>query len=218
MSRSTLPLTPELNDYLRRNSSSLDDVAARLVKETAEMGGVAQMQIAAEQGLLLKMLVQVSGARRALEIGTFTGFSAMMIARGGAERVVCLDVNEEWTAVARRYWHEAGLHRVIELRLGPALATLDEMEPDERFDFAFIDADKGSYLDYYHLVLERLEPGSLMAVDNTLWSGRVIDPSDQSEDTQAIRRFNAAVAQDPQVEVVILPIGDGMTLIRKVGG
>ncbi|MGH8926968.1 MAG: O-methyltransferase [Acidimicrobiia bacterium] len=214
MSRSGL--APELVDYLLAHSEPLPVAARRLIDETAAMGELAGLQISPEQGLLMRLLVRLTGARRILEIGTFTGLSSMMMALGGAERVVCLDVSEEWTAIARRYWAEAGVAEVIDLRLGPALKSLRAMDPAERFDLVFIDADKGSYLDYYQTTIPRLSTGGLIMVDNTLWSGRVIDPTDRSANTETIRRFNAMVAGDPRVEVVLLPIGDGLTLIRKL--
>lgn len=174
------------------------------------------MQIAPEEGLLLKMLVQISRAKRVIEIGTFTGFSALMMARGGADKVVCLDVSEEWTSIAQRYWKDAGLADVIELRLGPAATTLRQMPESERFDFAFLDADKPSYPIYYEEIMKRLGAGGVIAVDNTLWSGRVIDGKDHSENTEAIRHFNSMVATDDRVDVVITPVGgDGLTLIRQ---
>jgi len=215
MARNTIQVSEELVAYLRSQSTPLDDLALRLQEETAALGDISRMQIAADEGLLLKMLVQIAKAKRVLEIGTFTGFSALMMARGGAERVVCLDVSEEWTAIARRYWREAGLDEVIELRLGPAAATLRDMPASERFEFAFIDADKPSYPLYFEEIMKRLEPGGIIAVDNTLWSGRVIDANDRSDDTQSIRRFNSMVVGDDRVEVVILPVADGLTLIRK---
>ena len=215
MARNTIQVSEELVAYLRSQSTPLDDLALKLQEETAALGDISRMQIAADEGLLLKMLVQIAKAKRVLEIGTFTGFSALMMARGGAERVVCLDVSEEWTAIARRYWREAGLDEVIELRLGPAAATLRDMPASERFDFAFIDADKPSYPLYFEEIMKRLEPGGIIAVDNTLWSGRVIDANDRSDDTQSIRRFNSMVVGDDRVEVVILPVADGLTLIRK---
>jgi len=215
MARNTIQVTEELVAYMRSHSTPLDDLALRLQEETAALGDISRMQIAADEGLLLKMLVQIAEAKRVLEIGTFTGFSALMMARGGAERVVCLDVSEEWTAIARRYWREAGLDEVIELRLGAAAATLRAMPESERFDFAFVDADKPSYPLYFEEVMKRLEPAGMIAVDNTLWSGRVIDAGDRSDDTQSIRRFNSIVVEDDRVEVVILPVADGLTLIRK---
>lgn len=179
------------------------------------MGRVSSMQISPEQGLFLKLIVGLAGSRRALEIGTFTGFSSLMMAYGGVEKVLCLDVSEEFTSVARRYWAEAGFDHLIELRIGPAVDSLEHMSDGETFDFVFIDADKESYPAYFEMALARLEPGGLIAVDNTLWSGRVLDLSDRSADTMAIRAFNEAVAGDDRVEALILPIGDGLTLIRR---
>ncbi|HKY48045.1 MAG TPA: class I SAM-dependent methyltransferase [Acidimicrobiia bacterium] len=215
MSRKTVPLTAELAAYLLEHSSPVPLVARRLIEETAAMGTVAGMQISPEQGLLLRLLVSVTGARRVLEIGTFTGFSSLMMAYGGAGEVVCLDISEEFTSVARRYWADAGVDHLIDLRIGPAIDSLRRLDKDQAFDFVFIDADKENYLAYFEMSLERLGPKGLIAVDNTLWSGRVLDPSDSSADTMAIKAFNEAVARDDRVETLILPIGDGMTLIRR---
>lgn len=215
MLRETVNPTEELITYVRHHSSPLDDVSIRLQAETAALGDIARMQIATEEALLLRMLVRISQAKQVLEIGTFTGFSALMMARGGAERVVCLDVSEEWTSIAQRYWREAGVDQVIELRLGPAEESLRAMPSSETFDFVFIDADKPSYPIYLELAMERLKPGGLIAVDNTLWSGRVTDATDRSENTESIRRFNTVVAKDDRVEVVIVPISDGLTLVWK---
>ena len=215
MSRRTLTLTPDLVNYALEHSSPLSPVAKRLIAETTAMGKVAGMQISPEQGLFLQFMISLTGARRVLEIGTFTGFSSLMMTYGGAEQVVCLDVSEEFTSVARRYWAEAGVDGQIDLRLGPAVESLEQMRAEEMFDFVFIDADKDNYPAYFELSLARLNTTGLMAVDNTLWSGRVLDASDQSVDTVAIRAFNEALARDDRVEVLILPIGDGLTLIRR---
>jgi caffeoyl-CoA O-methyltransferase len=187
----------------------------RLIEETAAMGRVAGMQISPEQGLFLRLLVSLTRARRVLEIGTFTGFSSLMMAYGGAEEVVCLDISEKYTSVARRYWAEASFDHLIDLKIGPAVDSLTSLGEDKVFDFVFIDADKENYPAYFEMSLARLEPEGLIAVDNTLWSGRVLDPSDRSADTVAIRAFNEAVARDDRVETLILPIGDGLTLIRR---
>jgi predicted O-methyltransferase YrrM len=211
----SLPLTPELARYLLDHSSPLPPAATRLIAETAAMGGISIMQIGPEQGLFLRLLVKLTGARRVLEIGTFTGFSSLMMASGGPETVVCLDVSEKFTSVARRYWAEAGVEHLIDLRIGPAMESLVQMGEGEMFDFVFIDADKENYLAYFELSLARLESDGLIAVDNTLWSGNVLDPTDRSPDTMAIRSFNDALARDDRVEAVILPIGDGLTLIRR---
>ena len=210
-----MPISPELAEYVVANSEPLPEVAHRLIEETTELGRAARMQISPEQALFMRQLVRIVGSRRILEVGTFTGLSSLMMALGGAEKIVCLDISDEFTSVARRYWAEANVDSVIELRIGPALDSLRAMEAEESFDFVFIDADKANYLNYFELVLGHLEPGGVVAVDNTLWSGQVIDSSDQSEDTNAIRNFNRTVADDARVQSVILPIGDGLTLIRK---
>jgi caffeoyl-CoA O-methyltransferase len=195
-----------------------DAVLQDLVRTTTErFGGRAMMQIAADQGALMSLLVAVSGARRAVEVGTFTGYSALCIARALPEdgRLLCCDVSEEWTAVAREAWERAGVAHKIELRLAPALETLRSLPAGETIDLAFIDADKPGYHAYYEELLARLRPDGLILVDNTLWYRRVLDPSADDEDTRAIRAFNDAVAADPRVDTVLLPVSDGLTLIRK---
>jgi len=214
MSRRALSLTPELAGYLVDHSLPLPPTALRLIEETTALGRAAEMQVSPEQGLFLRLLIKLTGARRVLEVGTLTGFSSLLMAYGGAERIVCLDISERFTSVARRYWAEAGFDHLIDLRVGPAVESLNRMGQGERFDFVFIDADKENNLAYFELTLARLEPDGLIAVDNTLWSGSVIDPADQSPDTVAIRSFNEVVARDDRVETLILPIGDGLTLIR----
>jgi caffeoyl-CoA O-methyltransferase len=210
-------LTPELHAYLVEHSTPLDEVQRALVEETSQLGDIARMQVAPEQGAFLSLLAAVTGARRVIEVGTFTGYSALCLARGLPEdgRLVCCDVSEEWTAVARRHWEAAGVARRIELRLGPALDTLRSLPTDPDVDLAFIDADKGSYVDYYEELLVRLRPGGLVVVDNVLWSGRVLDPDADDADTVALRAFNDRVAADARVEVVMLPVADGLTLARK---
>jgi caffeoyl-CoA O-methyltransferase len=175
------------------------------------------MQIGADQGALLTLLTRLVGARRAVEVGTFTGFSSICIARGLAPggHLLCCDVSETYTAIARDAWAQAGLSDVIELRVAPALETLRTLPADTTIDVAFIDADKGGYADYYGELLPRVRPGGIVLADNTLWSGRVADPSADDGDTVAIRAFNDMVAADDRVESYLLPIGDGLTLIRK---
>jgi caffeoyl-CoA O-methyltransferase len=175
------------------------------------------MQISADQGRLLTMLVQLSGARRVVEVGTFTGYSSICLARGLPPdgHLLCCDVSEEWTSIARSYWNKAGLSHRIELRLGPAADTLRSLPKEMQFDLAFIDADKGGYPVYYEEILQRLSPGGLICVDNVLWSGRVVDQSITEGDTKTIRDFNEMVAVDPRVTVVILAVADGLSLIRK---
>ena len=159
----------------------------------------------------------ILGARRAVEVGTFTGYSALCIARGLPEdgHLLCCDVNAEWTAIGRRYWDRAGVGKRIELRLGPAAETLRALPADPVLDLAFVDADKPGYPIYYEEILRRLRPGGLILVDNVLWMGRVADPSSDDEHTQAIRGFNDKVAADPRVDCVMLPVADGLTLLRK---
>ena len=217
MSPKTIGLSQELYDYSLGCASPLDDVQQRLIERTRGLGGLARMQISPDQGALLGMLVATVAPALAVEIGTFTGYSALVMARGLPDggRLLSCDVSEEWTAIAREHWDAAGVADRIDLRIGPAIDTLRCLPSDQPVGFAFIDADKTGYVDYYEELLPRLEPHGLIAVDNTLWSGAVIDPSDTSDDTEAIRRFNAHVATDPRTDSVIVPIGDGMTLIRS---
>lgn len=178
------------------------------------------MQISPEQGSLLQLLVRLAGARRCLEIGTYTGYSALAVALAlpPQGRIVCCDLSEEWTAIARRYWRLAKVDRKIELRLAPALETLDALLAEGaagRFDFAFIDADKRNYQHYFDRCLELVRRGGLIAVDNTLWNGRVADRGAKDADTRAIRTFNRKLARDRRVEIAMVPIGDGLSLARK---
>jgi len=217
MSDKFIAMTSELHDYVERRSVRRDSVMERLVAETAALGDLAQMQIAPDQGAFLTLLVRSVGARAAVEVGTFTGYSAISIARGLPDdgRLLCCDVSEEWTTIARRYFRETGMDRKIELRIAPALETLRALPAVPQLDFAFVDADKTSYAAYYEELLTRLRPGGLLAIDNVLWSGKVVDPKDQSESTSAIRALNDHVAADDRVDAVILPIADGLTLARK---
>jgi caffeoyl-CoA O-methyltransferase len=203
--------------YLVAHGTPPDAIQRRLIEETAALGGVARMQIAPEQGALMTLLAQLVGARLAVEVGTFTGYSALCLARGLAPggRLVCCDVSEEWTAVGQRYWKEAAVDDRIELRLGPAAETLRSLPAEPPIDLAFIDADKGSYPTYWQEIVQRLRPGGLVMVDNVLWSGRVIDPDATDDDTEAIRRFNDLVAADDRVEAVMVPVSDGLTLARR---
>jgi caffeoyl-CoA O-methyltransferase len=213
-----MPLTPELYDYLVAHSTARDRVLEQLAAETmSRFPAAAGMQIGPEQGTLMTLLAQLTGASRALEIGTFTGYSAICVARGlpASGKLTCCDVSEEWTSVARRYWQLAGVADQIDLQLRPALETLREMPAGEAFDFAFIDADKSSYVSYWEEVVPRVRPGGVILVDNTLSHGRVIDPSATSADVQGIRVFNDHAAADARVALVLLPVGDGLTLARK---
>ena len=216
MSPKSFLLTDDLHAYLLASSTPLDDVARSLIAETAALGGVGGMQVAPEQGLLLTLLARLTGARRAVEVGTFTGFSALCLARGmvAGGRLTCCDVNEDWTAVARRAWAAAGVAERIDLVLAPAAETLARLD-DEPVDLCFVDADKGGYATYWDLLVPKVRPGGLLLVDNVLWSGRVLDPADQEADTLALRAFNQKVAADERVDVVVLPIADGLTFAVK---
>jgi predicted O-methyltransferase YrrM len=218
MSKGSIGLSDELNAYLIEVGAREPEVLARLREETAVMPQ-AGMQIAVEQGALLSMLVKLLNARRVLEVGTFTGYSstAMALALPADGRIVCCDVSEEFTAVARRYWAEAGIADRVDLRLAPALETLDALLADGgagTFDLAFIDADKTNYRGYVEGALLLVRQGGLIAIDNVLWSGRVIDPAETDEDTQAIRDLNADLATDERVDIAMVPIADGLTLLR----
>ncbi|MFD2091570.1 O-methyltransferase [Blastococcus deserti] len=212
-------LTPELADYVRAASEPPDEVAAALLAETAALAergeAPATFQIAPEQGAFMQLLTRAVGARRAIEIGTFTGFSALCIARGLPDdgTLLCLDRSEEWTAVARRYWERAGLADRIELRIGDALPALRALPAVETFDLAFVDADKTGYPAYVEELYARMTPDGLVLLDNTLRSGRVLEP--QSDDDRALVALNSALASDPRWETVLLPLADGLTVLRK---
>jgi caffeoyl-CoA O-methyltransferase len=214
-------LDDRLHDYLLAHRTPDDDLLGELRAETRErFGPRAGMQIAAEQGTFLAILVAAVGARRVVEVGTFTGMSALCMARalppGG--RLLALDVSEEYTALARRYWEKAGVADRIQLRVGPAGETLQALPRTELFDFAFIDADKEGYPLYFDEILTRLRPHGLICVDNVLWGGRVIDPRAGDASTLAIRAFNDRVARDPRVECVMIGLSDGLTIARKLPG
>ncbi len=210
-------LTPELHAYLVEHAVALDDVQQDLIAETSALGDISTMQTAPEQGAFMTVLTRLIGAVRAIEVGTFTGYSALAVAYGLPDdgQLVALDVSEEWTAIARRHWERAGVSDRIDLRLGPALDTLRALPREETFDLAFIDADKQSYPAYYEELLARLRPNGVILVDNVLWSGLVLDESAADDDTKAIRAFNDALASDDRVDVVLLPLADGLTLARK---
>jgi caffeoyl-CoA O-methyltransferase len=210
-------LPPEIHAYLVEHGSPPDAVQRELIEETLRLGGVARMQVAPEQGAFMTLLTRLLGVRRAVEVGTFTGYSSLCIARGlptGGTLIAC-DVSEEWTSIARRYWEKAGVADKIQLRLGPALETLRALPLDEPLDLGFIDADKGGYADYYEAILERLRPGGVILVDNVLWFGNVVNPDADDADTRAIRAFNDKVAADDRVDRVMLAVSDGLTLVRK---
>jgi len=214
-----IALDNKLYDYLLAHGHNSDPVLHGLVRETQEkLGRRAGMQIAPEQGTFMTLLARAIGARRAIEVGTFTGYSAICIARGltADGSLLCCDVSEEWTAIAQRYWEQAGVAGRITLKLAPALDTLRTLPPDAAFDFAFIDADKTNYRHYYEEILRRTRAGGLILVDNVLWNGAVLAEKDQTDDTRAIRAFNDFAVTDKRVELVMLPISDGLTIARKL--
>ena len=212
-------LPPELHDYVLSASEAPDEVAGGLLAETAAMAergeAPATFQIAPEQGAFLQLLTRALGVRQAIEIGTFTGFSALCIARGLPDdgSLICLDRSEEWTAVARRHWARAGVQDRIDLRLGEALSTLRALPHGETFDLAFVDADKTGYPAYVEELYGRMTPNGVVLLDNTLRSGRVLHP--QGDDDSALVALNAALAADPRWETVLLPLADGLTMLRK---
>jgi caffeoyl-CoA O-methyltransferase len=210
-------LTPDLYEYLVAHNPAPDAVLRDLAAETAALGAVSMMQVAVEQGAFLTFLARLLGVRRAVEVGTFTGYSAISIARGLAPggQLLCCDVNEEWAAIARRHFTRAGLDDRITLRLAPALETLRSLPAEPMVDLAFIDADKPSYGAYYEELLPRLRQNGVLVFDNVLWMGHVVDDADQSESTRALRELNDAVAADARVEAVMLPVADGISLVRK---
>ena len=210
-------LSPEVHRYLVAHGTPPDAIQQALIEETAGLGGIAMMQIAPEQGAFMTLLTRAVGARRAVELGTFTGYSALAIARGLPDdgKLLCCDVSEEWTSIAGRHWDLAGVADKIELRIGPALDTLRSLPGDEVYDLAFIDADKPNYPKYFEELLPRLRRNGVILVDNTLWSGNVVDSSTTDDGTKAIQAFNDMVAADDRVDCVMLPISDGLTLLRK---
>ena len=219
MTNRSISLTDSLYEYLLAVSSREPDLLRRLREETAAYPN-ARMQIAPEQGQFMALLVRLMGARRCLEVGVFTGYSSLAVALALPDdgSIVARDVSDEWTSVARRYWAEAGVAHRIDLRLAPALYTLQGLLAGGEagsFDFAFLDADKENYLRYYEHALELVRPGGLIVADNTLWSGRVADPANTEATTVGLRRFNARLLADERVDLSVVPIGDGLTLARK---
>ena len=219
MSRQSLTLSDALYDYLLEVSLREPPLLARLREETAALPR-SGMQISPEQGQFMALLAELVGARRVLEVGTFTGYSALVVALAlpADGRIITCDVDEDMTAIARRYWAEAGVADKIDLRLGPAVDTLDALLADggaDTFDFAFVDADKENYDAYYERALALLRQGGLMVIDNVLWSGAVADPEQQDADTSALRALNAKLHGDQRVSLSLLPVSDGITLARK---
>ena len=219
MSNKTIGISDELAAYIVKVGTREPEVLARLRDETAAIPQHG-MQIAPEEGAFLAMLVELTGARRCIEVGTFTGYSSTAVALALPEDglLVCCDVSEEWTAVARRYWDRAGVAEKIDLRIAPAADTLDELLADGEqaaYDFAFVDADKTGYDGYYERLLRLVRPGGLIAFDNTLWGGKVLEQDARDLDTRAIQALNAKLADDERVTLCLLPLADGVTLARR---
>ncbi len=219
VTRKSEQLTEALHDYVVAHSSPPDEILRDLAEETLQRtGDNAGMQIGPEQGTFMTLLAELIGAKRAVEVGTFTGYSSICVARGlGTDgHLLCCDVSDEWTSIARRYWERAGLTDQIELRLSPAAQTLAALPAGTSFDFAFIDADKTGYVDYWDLIVPMVRPDGVILVDNTLSHGRVVEPAEQGANVEGIRRFNDHALADDRVKLVLLPIGDGLTLARKL--
>jgi len=220
MSNRTIHLTDKLYEYLLENGVRESDVARQLREVTKETIEWHQMQIAPEQGAFMAILIRLMGAKRCLEVGTFTGYSALVVAEALPDdgQVIACDVSDEWTSIGRKYWQKAGVDHKIDLRLAPGMDTLNQLLADGEsggFDFAFIDADKSNYDGYYECCLKLLRPGGLIAIDNVLWNGGVVNDELQDNDTTAIRALNKKVIADDRVDTTLTPIGDGLTLAIK---
>ena len=210
-------LSADIHEYIVAHGTPPDDAQRGLINETAKLGGISIMQIAPEQGAFMTLFARAIGAKRAIEIGTFTGYSALCLARGLPEdgQLICCDVSDEWTSVGRPYWEKAGVAHKIDLRIAPAVETLKSLSDDEAYDLAFIDADKPGYASYFEELMRLLRPGGTILCDNVLWMGSVVDPNADDENTRAIRAFNDLVAADERVDTAMLAVSDGLTLLRK---
>lgn len=217
MSQKFTSLSPPLYRYLLDCSWRPDAIERELIARTEALGPDAAMQTAPDQAALLGMLVRLTGAQNVAEVGTFTGLSALSMARALPPdgRLLCCDINSEWVDIGRPYWERAGVAAKIDVAIGPARDTLERLPPDMTFDLSYIDADKSGYVAYYEQLLSRTRSGGIVALDNVLWGGSVIDPADRSPSTEGIRRANSHIAADDRVDVVMLSIGDGLTIARK---
>jgi predicted O-methyltransferase YrrM len=219
MANKTIGISDELAAYVVKVGTREPEVLARLREETAALPQHA-MQIAPEEGAFLALLVELTGARRCIEIGTFTGYSSTAVARALPEdgQLVCCDVSAEWTSLAKKYWDEAGVAGKIDLRIAPAAETLDALlaqGEEETYDFAFVDADKTGYDGYYEQLMRLVRRGGLIAFDNTLWGGEVLDQNSRDKDTRAIQALNSKLAADQRITLCLLPVADGVTLVRR---
>ena len=217
MSSQITQLDEAVLEYMDAHSSPTDEVQRDLIATTTELGDAGRMQIDPVQGSFMTMLVGLLKPRLAVEVGTFTGYSALAIAKAlpAGGRLLCCDVSEEWTAIARSYWERAGVADRIDLRIAPALETLQALPAEPAVDFAFIDADKGNYIGYYEQLMARLSPGGVILVDNVLWGGAVADIAAEDDTTRALQEFNAHVVADPRVQVAMLPVSDGLSVISN---
>jgi caffeoyl-CoA O-methyltransferase len=223
MTTTSVPVTPELHAYILDHSTARDEVQEWLIERTAELGPISRFQIAPEQGVLLTILTRLTRAKVAVEIGTFTGYSSICIARGLVDggKLICCDISEEWTATAREAWDRTGLTERMDLRIGRALDTISALPHEEHIDFAFVDADKKPYWEYYSALITRMRPGGLIAFDNVFRNGDVVDSrraeagKDGDPDPEALHEFNERLVADERVEVVMLPIADGLTIAQK---
>ena len=217
MSPRSFLLDDRLNAYVVDHTEPADDVLVRLTERTEALGDIAGMQVGPDQAAFLTMLTRFAGVRHAVEVGTFTGTSALCIARGLADggRLLCCDVSEEWTAIARDAWADGGVADRIELRIAPGIETLAALPPDPVVDLAFIDADKPGYLSYYEELVPRLRPGGWIVADNTLWGGSIVDPEVTDDNTEALRAYNDRAASDDRVTTVLLALADGLTVSQK---
>ena len=216
-SSKSIGLSPALHEYMVAHGTPPDDILTELIAKTsARLGSLSIMQIAPEQGAFMTFLTKLIGARRAIEVGTFTGYSALCIARGLPDdgELVCCDVSQEYTDIGRPYWERAGVSKKIDLRLAPALDTLAALPREPRFDFAFVDAVKSEYQAYLEELHGLVRPGGLILIDNVLWNGNVIDPRADDESTRAIRTFNDSLVKDDRFDRVMLAVSDGLTLLR----
>lgn len=210
-------LSSQVRDYLIMNNTPPDAIQQQLIEETKQLGDIDIIRIPPEQGTLLTILTQLMNARRTIEIGTFTGYSALCIARGlpSDGQLITCDVNEEWTTIAKKYWLKAGVADRIKLEIGPAIDTLRGLPNDPVFDLSFIDADKAGYIDYYEELIKRTRSGGIILVDNVLWFGLAADPDTDDETATIARAFNDHIAKDDRIDHVMLPIADGLTMARK---